>query len=68
LKPHQTADASLARVPADASEIDKRGHIIIYATKLEISNVEDAAKQAWHRATEELTTKATPTKKAKTKR
>ena len=35
--------------------------------KLEITNVEDAAKQQWTRATEELQMKPIPTKKAKRK-
>jgi hypothetical protein len=54
-------------LPLDRIEIDKRGHIIIYASKLEITTVEDAAKQAWQRATEQLTAKPPPAKSKPTK-
>ena len=43
-----------------ASRSAKHGGFIIHTGKLEIANVEDAAKQAWHRATEELTAKPKP--------
>ena len=49
-------------LPLDRIEIDKRGHIIMHATKLVIDNVEDTAKQAWQRATEELAAKPPPEK------
>jgi hypothetical protein len=38
-------------------EVAKDGGFVIHTGKLEITNVEDAAKQAWQRATEELQTK-----------
>jgi hypothetical protein len=49
-------------------EVGKDGGFVIHTGKLEITNIEDAAKQAWQRATEELKTKPTPTKKAKGKK
>ena len=46
--------------------VAKDGGFTIHTGKLDITNVEDAAKQAWHRATEELQTKPkTKTAKAK---
>jgi hypothetical protein len=36
-------------------EVAKDGGFVIYTGKVEITNVEDAAKQAWQRATEDLT-------------
>jgi hypothetical protein len=41
-------------------EVGKDGGFTIHASKLEIANVKDAAKQAWRRATEELTAKPKP--------
>jgi hypothetical protein len=41
-------------------EVAKDGGFVIHTGKLEITTVEDAAKQAWQRATEDLTAKPKP--------
>jgi hypothetical protein len=41
-------------------EVAKDGGFVIHTGKLEITNSEDAAKQAWQRATEQLQTKPKP--------
>jgi hypothetical protein len=49
-------------------EVAKDGGFVIHAGKLEITNIEDAARQQWHRATEELTAKPPPEKSRPTKK
>jgi hypothetical protein len=57
-----------AGVPFEGIEVAKDGGFVIHTGKLEITNVEDAARQQWQRATEELSTKPKPKKTAKGKR
>jgi hypothetical protein len=54
-------------LPFDRIEVAKDGGFVIHTGKLEITNVEDAAKQEWQRATEELTAKPPPEKTKPTK-
>ena len=42
-------------LPVERVEITNDGVIILHTGKLEITTVEDAARQAWQRATEDLT-------------
>jgi hypothetical protein len=55
-------------LPLHSIEIDKRGHIIIHASRLELTDQEAAARQAWMRATEEITAKPPPEKSRPTKK
>jgi hypothetical protein len=41
-------------LPVDRIEVSKGGGFVLHTGKLEITSQEDAAKQAWQRATEEL--------------
>jgi transcription initiation factor IIE alpha subunit len=54
-------------VAVERVEIGKTGGFILHTSKLKIDNVEDAARQQWTRATEELKTKPKP-KAGKSKR
>ena len=51
---HGTREAGL---DVERIEVAKDGGFVIHTGKLEITNQEDAARQAWTRATEELQTK-----------
>jgi hypothetical protein len=59
-----------AGVPFEGVEVAKDGGFVIRTGKLEITTEADAARQQWHRATEELQTKpkTKPTKTAKGKK
>ena len=52
LKAAREAGMAIERI-----EVTNDGVVILHTGKLEIASVEDAAKQAWTRATEELQTK-----------
>jgi hypothetical protein len=47
-------------LPVERVEVTNSGGFVIHTGKLEITSQEDAAKQAWHRATEELQSKPKP--------
>jgi hypothetical protein len=49
-----------AGVPVERIEVGKDGGFALHTGKLVIDNVENAAKQQWQRATEELTAKPKP--------
>jgi hypothetical protein len=42
-------------LPVERVEITNDGVVILHTGKVEIANIEDAARQQWQRATEEIT-------------